>query len=64
MSVPTKENTIVLAGVDTGGKNTQKQNQISLSSPHSRSRDQPSIEGHPREERWSVTHSKGKDADS
>ena len=35
-----------------------------LSCPHSRSRDQHSAGGHPREGRWTVTRSKGKDPDS
>ena len=34
-----------------------------LSCPHSRSRDQHSAGGHPREERWAVTPSEGKDPD-
>ena len=35
-----------------------------LRCPHSRSRDQHSVGGHPREVRWTVTPSKGKDSDS
>ena len=35
-----------------------------LSCPHSRSRDQHSVRGHPREVRWTVTPSKGKDSDN
>ena len=42
---PTKENTLVLVAVDIGGKNTQKDQ---ISCPHSRSRDQRSVGGHPR----------------
>ena len=36
----------------------------SLSCPHNRSRDQHSVGGHPREVRWTVTPSEGKDPDS
>jgi len=32
--------------------------------PHNRSRDKHSIGGHPREVRWTVTPSEGKDSDS
>ena len=32
--------------------------------PHSRSRDQHSVGGHPREVRWTVPPSEGKDTDS
>ena len=32
--------------------------------PHSRSRDQHSVGGHPREVRWTVIPSEGKDSDS
>ena len=35
-----------------------------MSCPHSRSRDQHSVGGHPREVRWTVTPSEGKDSDS
>ena len=35
-----------------------------LSCPHSRSRDQHGFGGHPREVRWTVTPSDGKDSDS
>ena len=35
-----------------------------LSCPQSRSRDQHSAGGHPREVRWTVTPGKGKDTDS
>ena len=35
-----------------------------LSCPHSRSWDQQSVGGHPREVRWTVIHSEGKDSDS
>ena len=34
-----------------------------LSCPHSRPRDQRRVGGHPREMRWTVTPSKGKDSD-
>ena len=46
MRASTKENTLVLVAVDIGGKNTQEKDQISC--PHSRSRDQRSVGGHPR----------------
>ena len=59
----TKENTLVLIAVDTGGKNIQEQDQ-SLSCPHSRSRDQCSVREHPREARWTVTPREGKDPES
>ena len=59
LRAPTKE-TLVLIAVDTGGKNTQEY----LSSPHSRSRDQYRVGGHPREVRWTVIPSSGKDSDS
>ena len=58
MRVPTKENALVLTTVDIGGKNTQEEDQTRVY------RDQPSIEGYPRQVKWTVTHSKGKDADS
>ena len=32
--------------------------------PHNRSRDQHSVGGHPREMKWTVTPSEGKDPDS
>jgi len=32
--------------------------------PHSRSRDQHSVGGHPREAKWAVTPREGKDCDS
>ena len=35
-----------------------------LSCPHSRSRDQHSVGGHPKEVRWTVIPSAGKDSDS
>jgi len=35
-----------------------------MSCPHSRSRDQHSVGGHPREVRWTVTPSEGSDTDS
>ena len=60
LRAPTKEHELVLIAVDTGGKNTQEY----LSSPHSRSRDQYRVGGHPREVRWTVTPSKGKDSDT
>ena len=49
MRAPTKDNSLALVAVDIGGNNMQGKGQISLSSPHSRSRDQPSIGEHPRE---------------
>ena len=64
MRAPTKENALVLIAVDIGGKNTQEEDLIILSCPHSRSRDQHGFGGHPREVRWTVTPSDGKDSDS
>jgi len=45
-------------------KTKEKKIQKNLSCPHSRSRDQHSVGGHPREVRWTVTPSKGKDSNS
>ena len=61
MRAHTKENTLVLIAMDTGGKNIQEQDQ---SCPHSRSRDECSVREHPREAKWTVTPREGKDADS
>jgi len=63
LRAPTKENTLVLIAMDIGGKNTQEEDQ-SLSCPHSRSRGQHSVGGHPRKVRWTVAPREGKDADS
>ena len=57
LRAPTKENALVLIVVDTVGPDED------LSCPHSRSRDQHSVGGHPREVRWTATPSKGKDSD-
>ena len=51
LRAPTKENALVLIVVDTVGPDED------LSCPHSRSRDQHSVGGHPREVRWTVTPS-------
>ena len=70
MSVPTKENTLPLAAMDIGGKNTQEQGQISLRCPHNRSRDQHThtppagIGGSPREAQVGCESRWGKDADN
>ena len=64
MRVPTKENALVLTAVDTGGKNTRRGPDQSLSCPHSRSRDHPRVGGHPKEVWWTAAPSEGQDADS
>ena len=61
----TKENALVLIAVDIGVKKyTRVGPDSNLSCPHSRSKDQQSVGGHPREVRWTVTASEGKDSDS
>ena len=64
MRDPAKENTLALADTDIRGKDTAGGPDYSLSYPHNRSRDQPSIRGHPREANWTVTHRNVKDANS
>ena len=55
---------LVLKTVDIGGKTQRSRTRLESDLPHSRSRGQHSIRGHPREVRWAVTHSEGKDSDS
>ena len=52
-----KEKALAQADADIRDKKMQEQGQIRI-----RSRDYPSIGGHPREVRWTMTHSEGKDA--
>ena len=59
---PTKENTLVLIAVDIGDKTQRRTTRLESESPHNRSRDQHSVGGHPREVRWTVTPSEGKDS--
>ena len=60
----TKENVLVLITVDTGGKRHRSRTILESGLPPHRSRDHHSVGGHPREVRWTVTPSKGKDPDS
>ena len=65
LRAPTKGNALVLIAVDIGRQeHTGVGPDQSLSCPQSRSRDQHSVGGHPREVRWTVTPSEGKDSDS
>ena len=60
-----EENVLVLTPADIGGKNTQEEDQVRIwAAPHSRSRDQHSVGGPPREGRWAVAPSEGRDSDS
>ena len=61
LRAPTKENTLVLIAVDIGHKTQWSRTRLESELPHSRSRDQHSVGGHPREVRWTVTPSKRKD---
>ena len=63
LRAPTKENALVLIAVDIGGKK-HRRTRLESELPHSRSRDQHSAGGHPREVRWTVTPSEGKDSDN
>ena len=64
MRPPTKETTLVLIAVDTGGKNTHELDQIRICAAPTAGPEISSVGGHPREVRWTVTPSKGNHSDS
>ena len=64
LRAPAEENTLVLIAVGAGGKNTQEQDQVRTWAAPTAGPETSSAGGHPREVRWTVTPSEGKDSES
>ena len=64
LRAPAKENALALMTVGIGGKNTQEQDQVRIWVAPTAGPETSNVGGHPREVRWTVTPSEGKDSDS